>query len=421
MGGVSLRDIGEDDGRWRDETTLHAYDLAFQICRAAGMECDDPRKGAAISSARTASAVERSAGADRKIAATVDQWDADIWLTNTTAATVDLRTGEMREHRREDYITKVTAVSSSDADCPLWKKFLKEITNGNDELQHYLQRLAGYCLTGSTEEQALFFIQGPAANGKSVFINTVAGILGDYAATASMDTFMAGAGGDKHPAGLAKLQGARLVVASETEYGQYWAESLIKLVTGGDRLSVRFMRQNHFEYTPQFKLVIVGNHKPRLRGVSPAMRRRLHLVPFTKVIPPDQRDPQLAQKLRAEWPAILKWMIEGCAAWQQERLAPPDVVLTATDQYFHEQDALGAFIAECCVTGENEAARSIELFHIWRLWAEHAGVEIGNITRFAEMLQERGFVKKRFTEGFRWLGISVAFHARPDEELAAAE
>ena len=175
--------------------------------------------------------------------------------------------------------------------------------------------MCGYALTGITREHALFFLYGTGANGKSVFLNTVSGIMADYATTAPIETFIASRD-ERHPTDIAGLQGARLVTAFETEDGRRWAESKLKALTGGDRVAARFMRQDFFEFVPQFKLLIAGNHKPRLRAVDEAMRRRFNLVPFTVTIPEPERDKDLAEKLRDEWPGILRWMVERCLAWQ---------------------------------------------------------------------------------------------------------
>jgi putative DNA primase/helicase len=398
-------------GWWQHDRTGRALDLARAVCRSVAVEAKDT----SISSARTVAAVERLARVDRTHAATADQWDVDPWLLSTDAGTVDLQTGETRKPRREDYLTKRTAVAPSDADCPLWKRFLSEITGGNEELQAYLQRIAGYCLTGSTTEQALFFLYGAGANGKSVFVNTLADVMADYATSAPMEAFTSSSS-DRHPTELAGLQGARLVVASETEQGRHWAEKRIKLATGGDKIPARFMRGDFFLYTPTFKLVIVGNHKPKLRGINEAMRRRFHLIPFTVTIPPDKRDHDLAEKLRQEWPAILKWMIDGCAEWQRVGLNPPDIVVKATDDYFAEEDTLSTFLAECCTIGPNKLERSASLFHVWKEWAKDAGAEIGNSRGFSEALEERGFVKKRHAEGMIWHGIALACDEEEQEK-----
>ena len=279
---------------------------------------------------------------------TSELWDPDHYLLGTPDGTVDLRTGKMRAPSPDDFITKITETTPADsADCPMWLKFLREATAKDDELITYLQRFCGYLLTGDTREHALLFVYGPGGNGKTVFLNTVSAILGDYAQVAAMETFTSSPT-DRHPTDLAMLRGARLVCATETEEGRAWAESRIKQLTGGDPISARFMRQDFFTYTPTFKLVFIGNHKPALRNVDDAARRRFNIVPF--IHKPPTPDQQLEHKLCAEWPAILRWMIDGCLAWQRDGLVRPKIVIEATEEYFTEQDIIRLWVEECCET-----------------------------------------------------------------------
>jgi putative DNA primase/helicase len=219
----------------------------------------------------------------------------------------------------------------------------------------------GYGLTGLTREHALFFGYGTGANGKSVLLSTVAGILGEYHKTAPIETFTA-SNADRHPTDLASLRGARLVTATETEEGRRWAESRIKQLTGGDTVAARFMRQDFFEYRPAFKLIIAGNHKPSLRSVDEAIRRRFHLIPFAVTIPPEERDGDLTEKLKDEWPGILAWLIEGCLEWQAESLLPPKAVVEATDAYLTAEDAMAAWLDEKCEHDPNAWTSSTYLF-----------------------------------------------------------
>ena len=222
------------------------------------------------------------------------------------------------------------------------------VTGGDGELQAYLQRMAGYCLTGVTTEHALFFLYGTGANGKSVFANTLTAILGDYATVAPMDMFMA-THGDRHPTDMAGLRGARIVTSIETEQGSRWAESKLKALTGGDKITARFMRQDFFEFIPQFKLLVVGNHKPSIRNVDEAMRRRLHMVPFTVTIPPAQarQAPAGAAARRARRHPRLgaRGLPRMAAHWACARRA---AVMAATEEYFEAEDAIGRWIDECC-------------------------------------------------------------------------
>jgi len=247
---------------------------------------------------------------------------------------------------------------------------------------------------GSTREHALAFLYGTGANGKSTFLNAVTGAAGDYHRTAPIETFTA-SNTDRHPTDLAGLRGARLVTAIETEEGRRWAESRIKALTGGDKVAARFMRQDFFEYTPQFKLVIAGNHKPGLRSVDEAIRRRFHLVPFSVTVPPEQRDRDLDAKLKDEWPGILAWMIDGCLQWQEIGLAPPKIVTDATASYLDSQDAVAAWIDEACERDPNVWERSALLFGSWKAWAERSCEPAGDVKRFRDRLEARGIYHKR--------------------------
>jgi putative DNA primase/helicase len=313
----------------------------------------------------------------------------------------------MRAHDPRDYLTKITGVAP-DANCPtpVWNAFLDRITDGRPELVAYLQRVAGYCLTGSTEEHALFFAYGRGANGKSTYVNAITAAMGDYHQTAPIETFTASPL-DRHPTELAGLRGARLVTATETEEGRRWAESRIKTLTGGDPIPARFMRQDFFEYLPQFKLFFAGNHKPSLRSVDEAIKRRFNLIPFTVTIPPEERDQELPEKLRAELPGILAWMIEGCRQWRERGLNPPPVVTKATAAYLEAEDGLAAWIEECCERNPNAWEKSTALFSSWMEWAERAGEFVGSQKQFIARLESKGFEEKRKEHGRGFLGLRL--------------
>lgn len=282
--------LAYDGVRWAYDDTLRVFDRARALCRETALACDKP--ASAVASAKTVAAVEKLARADRRHAATIAQWDAADLLFNAALnsdgiATFDLRSGTGRPPDPLDYLTRVAACSCAPAGTPhpLWTAFLGRVTSNDGDLQSFLQRYAGYCMTGSTIEHCFVFAYGTGANGKSTFIKTLSGVLGDYATVANMSTFIA-SNVEQHPTDLAKLMGARLVVAQETQKGRRWDETKVKAITGGDTVSARFMRQDYFDYVPRFKLFISGNHKPRLSNVDEAMRRRLLLVPFTVQIPP---------------------------------------------------------------------------------------------------------------------------------------
>ncbi len=386
-----------DGCRWAFDETLLAFDLARRICRDAATACNDAREAKFLASAKTVAAVERLAKADRRLASAMEQWDHDDWALNTTAQTFDLRTGSERAVDPADFITKATACAAvpQGTPHPLWSKFLDRITNSDTELQAFLQRYVGYCCTGITSQHQFVFGYGTGANGKGTFINTVAKILADYATVADVGTFIA-SNTERHPTDVAKLHGARLVIAQETEKGRRWDEAKIKAMTGGDKMTARFMRQDFFDFVPKFKLFITGNHKPRLDNVDEAMRRRLLLVPFTVQIPPEERDPDLPGKLKPEWPAILRWMIDGCLEWQRVGLAPPKIVTDATKDYFDDQDVVRQWLDDCTEDGGPYAfTRASELFGSWRQWCDKRNLKPGSGNVLSDALADRGFERKR--------------------------
>jgi putative DNA primase/helicase len=333
--------------------------------------------------------VERFAQSDPALAVTAAIWDAHPFLLGTPEGTVNLEDGSLRPACFDDFITKQTAVvPSMSPDCPLWEEFLLEATACDVALIRFLKQWCGYTLTGDTREHALLFIFGPGGNGKSVFLNTISGILSDYAKTSAMDTFTA-TKSEKHSTDLAMLKSSRMVSAAETEEGKSWAEARIKSLTGGDKISARFMRQDFFEYKPQFKLTIIGNHRPVLHNVDDAAKRRFNIVPFEHK--PEHTDRELEDKLKAEWPGILRWMIEGCLDWRKNGLVRPRVVLEATSEYFSEQDVFSQWIEDCCEVAKLNNDTNGRLFASWRSYATARNEQAGNAKTFNMALRRRGF------------------------------
>jgi putative DNA primase/helicase len=375
-----------DARRWALERTLAVYDLARKLVRDVAANAPE-RQATRAESAATVHAIVSLARSDRAHARVSEDFDADPWLLNTPAGTVDLRAGTMRPHRRADGITKITPIGPSDAPARLWLECLKTWTGGDGDLEAFLQRWCGYCLTGSVREEKLAMVYGIGGNGKTKFIETVRACVGpDYVTGVAMETLVV-TRGEQHPTDLADLRGKRLAIATETEEGRRLAESRVKALTGGDRIRARHMRQDFFEFAPTHKVVIVGNHRPAIRNADEAMRRRVLLIPFDALIPPENRDPNLAAKLEAEHPAILGWMLAGCQAWLTHGLRPPARVLAATADYLHSADAFARWLDECCTIGPAEHVTKAEAFASWKQWAEAAGEFVGNIRRLCERLR----------------------------------
>ena len=323
---------------WRRDETNRILEICRRLCEdaAAGQPPSDRRR---LLTDRTIRAVERLARSDPRLAASAGEWDVDGMLLNTPAGVLDLRTGEVLPCDPSLQLTRVTRASLGGG-CPRWLDFIARITGGDRDMAAYLQRVAGYCLTGRTDEQVFFFLHGSGANGKTVFLEVLADVLGTYTRTAPLDTFMA-TRADRQQNDLAGFGGARMVIATETEAGRPWAEARIKAITGGDRIAVRHLYGEFFETTPGYKLLIAGNHRPRLTGGGSSMARRLHLVPFDTIIPEQERDLRLREKLLGERGGILSWMLEGCHAWQSQGLRPPQKVREAVGELLRHRGLHG--------------------------------------------------------------------------------
>lgn len=393
--------------RWRADQTDIVHRFAAEYCSelAAGME--EARKASRVASARTIAAVERLARTHQRIALIPDDFDRDPFLLNTPAGTVDLKTGRQRPHQQEDYLSKCASVAPAPpgADCPLWTAALERWTGGDAGLAAFYQRLAGYCLTGDTAEQAFFFAHGPGANGKSVFTGAIQGILGDYAVSVPSEAFLTSYG-DRHLTELAHLRGARLALAGELPDGRRWNTSRLQQLSGGDTIAARVMRGDLFEFRSQAKLIFVGNAKPEIRTVNEAIRRRIRLLPFDHKIPAAERDRRLPDKLRAEWPAIFRWMIDGCLAWRSEDLKPPPAVRTATEDYLDHASGLTTWIEDACERDTEARTPRTTLYENWSRWAADNGERALSARSFYQQLHDQGFIGRksrgeRVIEGLR--------------------
>lgn len=387
---------------WREDRILHVYDLARSLCREVAIT----GKGRlTIDSNAYYAAIETIVRADKQYVLLAEDWDRDLDSLNTPTGTVNLVTGEMRPNRKEDYFTNITAVAPG-GDCPLWRDFLRRVTDGNQELEDFLQRVAGYCLTGRTQEDAIFFLWGTGGNGKNTFQNNLAGPMGTYSRAAASQTFMA-THNPQHPTALARLRGARLVTTSEVQDGR-WNEELLKALSGGGPITANFMHCDQFEFIPQCKLIISGNNKPTIRSVDPAWRRRFHLIPFKVTIAKGEVDQDLRDvKLPREWGGILQWAIEGCLEWRRHGLNPPECVRQATEQYLHDEDVCTRWMEETeCRIGRGSYDSASGLYESYRKWAEAAGERfIYSQKRFGQELEKRGFRREHMRPGKFYFGL----------------
>jgi putative DNA primase/helicase len=343
-----------------------------------------------------------------------DDLDRNPMLLNVSNGTIDLTTGTLRPHRQEDMITKLAPVEfDPDAECPVFDSFLTRIFNGNQDLIEFMRRALGYALTGNASEEKLFILYGSGANGKSTLVETFMAILGDYGRTASFETFLTRRNGqDGHRNDLARLQGARMVSASEMGQGRSLDEAVVKQITGRDTVAARFLHKEFFEFQPQFKPFFLTNFKPVIKETTQAIWRRLRLVPFNVTIPPNEQDKKLREKLHAESPGILTWAVRGCLDWQRDGLGVPPVVTNATDEYREEMDVIGQFLKDRCEVGPGLMVETSMLYESYVNWGDSNRENSMPKITFGRKLRDRSFeptqIGKQRLRGWRGLALRPA-------------
>lgn len=337
-----------------------------------------------------------------------EELDRDPWLLGVANGVVDLKTGKLREARREDYMTKVSAVMfDKTAKCPAWLGFLNDIFAKNKHLIAFLQRAIGYSLTGSTDERCVFILHGTGSNGKTTLQNVIGGIMGDYGMTCDPETLMVkragGIGND-----IARLHGARFVATSETDKGQRIAEALIKRLSGNDKVTARFMWAEFFDFEPHFKIWMAANYKPVIHGTDYAIWQRLKLIPFSVTIPEEKRDAHLGEKLNGELPGILNWALKGCLAWQKQGLQEPSEVKAATQAYKQEMDSFGNWLSECCEVAPDKKAKASALYSSYKDYATTSGEQPLSQKEFSYTLQAKGYKREETKYGNVYIGLELA-------------
>jgi len=406
-----------DGKHWQRDPGDGVMRLAKATARAiyaeATAELDDARRpklaawAAQSESEKRLRAMLALAQSEPGISVSPDALDADPWLLNVHNGTLDLRTGTLRLHRREDLLTKLVPVLyDPDAQCIRWLATLERIFDGKQELIDYLQKALGYALTGDITEQVLFVLWGGGANGKTTILTTALTMLGDYALSTRPETFMLKKG-DNIPNDIAQLRGRRLVIAVEADHGQRLAEGLVKQMTGGEPLNARFLHAEWFQFEPTFKVFLGTNHRPTIRGTDRAIWRRIRLIPFTVTIPDDEQDRHLTEKLRDEWSGILAWAVEGCRAWQRDGLRSPDDVKAANEAYRTDMDLLTDFLSETCILETGASVPSTEFYETYDAWAQRNREKPLSHKAFSLLLKERDLSKQKTRDGMVWNGIRL--------------
>ena len=402
---------------WKEDRTYTVFRAVRDFVRSVEMKINadkkekgDNGKSAKLVDIKTVNTIETYTKTDHRFAAEPDRWDQDKWILNTPDGVVDLHTGKMQPARPEDYCRRITSIGPAPpgTPCPMFDKILETSFKGNKELIRFVWRALGYSLTGSIEEHAMFFNHGDGANGKGVVMNTVALILDKYCGKASIETFLASHNA-QHLTFIADLDGPRLVLVSETEQGRYWDEAKLCDITGGDPIKANRMRCDPYQFRPVCKLWVCGNHKPRLKNVGEAIKRRMNRIPFDVIIPPSARDTKLIDKLEPERPAILRKMVDGCLEWQRIGLAQPQAIIEATKEYLDGEDIIARWKDECVINDPNAWTQSSVLYASIKHWAETNGERIIDQRTFTQRLKSwPGLEWQKTAKGNGFSGIKLA-------------
>ncbi|WP_154836187.1 phage/plasmid primase, P4 family [Staphylococcus pasteuri] len=345
---------------------------------------------------------------------TNETFDNDFNLFNTQNGFINLKQGVINDHEKQNYFTKISNFEFTDkADCPKWEEFLDDIFLGNQELVRFVQRAVGYSLSGYTTEQVLFVLYGNGRNGKSVFLDILNEIFGNYSTNIQPQAIMASKNQSDASPEIAKLDGARLVTTTEPNEGERFDEGLLKQLTGGDRVSARKLYENEFEFTPQFKLWMATNHKPYVRGRDEGIWRRFVIIPFDKQISINEIDRDLTNKLKRELPAIMKWCVDGFLEWQRIGLSEPAIIKEQREEYRTEMDSIVAFIEECCETNPMKKIKASELFNAYDRWAKDNHQHIMSSTKFGREMVKR-FNKNKYNGTMHYYGLTLTDESRKD-------
>lgn len=422
-----------DKQRWRTDDTGRVYRFAKNAVKTIYAEAraatdGDVRKAIASWAMKSEAqarleAMTVSAQSELGIPVRPDDLDADPWLFNVENGTVDLHTGELRAHDPANLITKLADVKyDPGAKAPVFMAFMDRIMAGDEELIEYLQRTLGRSLSADVTEHRIELWHGVGSNGKSTLTTAMLGVTGDYGLMAAPGLLLKRRQ-DAHPTEVADLLGARFVASVEVGESRKLNEELIKQLSGGDRLKARYMRQDFWEFDPTHKLFVACNHRPMIVGSDHAIWRRVRLVPFSVVIPDEEQDKQLGEKLKAERAGILNWLIKGCLDWQEHGLTEPDAVRAATNDYRVEQDLVAAFVAECCTISPNAKALSAGLYTAYSEWCKNSNEQALSKRAFGLRLGDQGFTSDRSGHGGKraWLGIGLAAAPTFDPDTKQAQ
>jgi putative DNA primase/helicase len=402
-----------DGSRWAPDERERARECVKAIARdlageaAALLDEDVFRAAKRAGSAGGVDAILSLARSTPGIVFGPEDANRDPWLLNAANGTIDLRSGTLRPHNRDDLITRVCPVEYDPrADAPVFAAFLERVQPDPD-VRAYLARLFGYAAIGVVREHVLGVLWGPGANGKSVLADVVAHVLGDYAKPGPASLIIGGGRHEPHPTDVASCVGSRLVVLHETQRGASFDASRVKLLTGGDRLTARHMHEDYFGFAPSHTLLMLSNYKPQADASDAALWRRIHLVLFPVTIPEDERDPELAEKVKAEGAGVLRWIVDGAREWQRVGLAAPQAIREQTAAYRSSEDVVGAFLDERTVRLAGTSVKAGALYAAFKSWCEDQGTRAVRGNDFAAELVGRGFRREERSAGRFYVGLGL--------------
>jgi putative DNA primase/helicase len=407
-----------DGKRWKPDSGQVINTLAADVARCIPREAQQPGLPPDEVNAILKHAKKSAARSSMKAMIEVAKWfpsvtvhltqlDVDPWLLNCQNGTLDLRTGELKSHNPFDLITKVISVPyDPEALCPLWDNTISKLMGNDPAKVSFLQRMAGYLLTGDTSEQCLFVFHGPGSNGKTTILEVFRELMAEYARhTTTASLLQTTASLIRND--LARLDKTRLVTAVEVGMGKRLDEALVKQLTGGDQVTARFLYKEFFEFKPEFKLIIAANHKPDIRGVDHGIWRRIHLIPFDVIIPREEIDKDLPAKLRNELPGILAWAVRGCREWLEGGLMVPDSIAAATAEYRHEMDVLENFFEDKCIKAADKRAPVGLIYSDYEKWCSETCQDAVGKKIFGNLMRQKGYSQAKSGGVRYWHGLEL--------------
>ncbi len=404
-----------DGTRWKQDKQRQLLQLTTEFLQLAAAsfitngEPDVARRILTFLSAQKLENIEKLA--QPKLAISLTDFDTNPMQLCVGNGVIDLETGKLMSPTPSMHHSKMAGVEHDvDASCPRFMQFLDDIFPNDEELVAYVQKVAGYLLTGSTKEQCMFMLLGGGANGKSTLVNLLTGLLGDYAANTAASTLMA-SNSNQYGDDLIRLNGARLITSAETENGQRFAEAKIKSFTGGDKVTGRPLYGLWVEFVPVGKIVLTTNNRPEIRGSDDGIWRRIREVPFNRQFKDAEQDRELMSALRLELPGILNWAIEGCLRWQSDGLTPPASVTASVSEYRSEMDTVVSFIADECLVAAHERTPVASLYEQYFSWCKSSGKHPHSKVQFGKALSNQGYEQVRDSTGRYWQGLSISITA----------